>query len=121
MALELNPEVERQVVERARAAGTTTNDYVAGLLQAASSNLEIDPVTRVRDLLRQWQQHDHTPTAAPAPNDGTLTPSEALFRQWEQEDAKLSDEERHAEEERWQQFQQDINARRLASGMRPIF
>ncbi|MGH2344774.1 MAG: hypothetical protein ACRDG4_06080, partial [Chloroflexota bacterium] len=63
----------------------------------------------------------HTPVTAPAPNDGTLTPSEALFRQWEQEDAKLTDEERQAEEVRRQQFQQDINAQRAASGMRPIF
>ena len=75
----------------------------------------------MRSLLRRWQQHDQTPTAAPAPNDGTLTPSEALFLQWEHEDATLSDEARQAEEERWQQFQQGIDAERRASGVRPIF
>ncbi len=121
MSLELNPDVERQVVERARAAGTTVSDYIARLLQAAAPVAALDPAARVRSLLYQWQQQDHTPTAAPAPNDGTLTPSEALFRQWEQEDATLTDEERQVEEERWQQFQQGINAQRLASGMRPIF
>ncbi|HVA92208.1 MAG TPA: hypothetical protein VNL71_20470 [Chloroflexota bacterium] len=90
MALELNPEIERQVLELAQAAGTTANDYVAGLLQAADPTASPDPATRVRELLHQWQQYDRTPTASPAPNDGALTPSEALFRQWEREDATLS-------------------------------
>jgi hypothetical protein len=121
MALELNPEVERQVLECAQAAGTPVSDYVAGLLQAAASTTSLYPAARIRGLLHQWQQFDHTPVAAPAPNAGTLTPSEALFRQWEQEDAKLTDEERQAEDIRWQQFQQDIDAQRLASGMQPIF
>jgi len=121
MSLELNPEVERQVLERAQAAGTTASDYVAGLLQAGAPIAAPDPAARMRGLLHQWQQDDCTPTAAPAPNDGTQTPSEALFRQWEREDATLTDEERQAEEVRWQQFQQGINAQRLASGMPPIF
>ncbi len=120
MSLELNPDVERQVLERAQAAGTTASDYIARLLQAAAPIASPDPAARVRGLLKEWQ-HDHTPTAAPAPHDGTLTPSEALSRQWEQEDANLTDEVRQAEEERWQQFQQGINAQRVASGMRPIF
>ena len=121
MALELSPEVERQVLERARAAGITADDYLARLLQAADPVAPPDPVAQVRSLLHQWQQLDHTPTAAPAPNDGTLSPSEALFRQWEREDAAMSDEARQAEEECWQQFQQGIDAERRASGMRPIF
>jgi len=44
-----------------------------------------------------------------------------LFRQWEREDADLTDEERRIEQARWHQFQQGIDAERLASGMRPIF
>ena len=34
MSLDLNPEVETQVLERARAAGTTASEYLAGLLRA---------------------------------------------------------------------------------------
>jgi hypothetical protein len=119
--LDLHPDIERQILARAQAAGITANDYVARLLQAAAPGTAPDPVARVRRLLSEWQQHDHTPTATPAPIDGTLTPSEALFRQWEEEDAGLTDDERQAEENYWQEFQQSINAERTAAGMRPIF
>jgi hypothetical protein len=121
VSLELNPEVERQVLERARAAGTTASDYIAQLLQAYTTIASPNPIARVHGLLNQWQFQDRSPTSAPAPNDGTFTASEALFRQWEREDANLTDEERQAEEKRWQQFQRDINSDRVASGMRPIF
>lgn len=100
MSLDLHPDIERRMVARAQAAGISPSDYIARLLAAANPPVAPDPVAR--GLLRDWQQHDHTPTAAPAPSDGTLTPSEALFRQWEQEDATLTDAERRAEEERWQ-------------------
>lgn len=121
MSLDLHPDIERQVLVRAAAAGISANDYIARLLEATTPTAESDPVARVRGLLHDWQQQDHTPSAAPAPNDGSLTPSEALFRQWEQEDASLTDEERQTAEEWWQEFQRDINAERAAAGMRPVF
>jgi hypothetical protein len=80
-----------------------------------------NPADRVRALLIQWQLRDGTPTARPAPNDGSLTPSEALFRQWEEEDAMLTDEERASHEALWRQFQDGIDAERDAAGMRRIF
>jgi hypothetical protein len=121
VSLDLQPDIERQVVACAQAAGVTANDYIARLLEAATPTAASDAVARVRGLLHDWQQQDHTSTAAPAPNDGSLTPSEALFRQWEQEDASLTEEERQAEEERWQQSQQGNNAERVAADMRQIF
>lgn len=72
--------------------GTTANEYSARLLEAAAPISAPDPVARVCSLLVQWQQQGNTPIAAPSPNDGTLTPSEALFREWEQDDATLTDE-----------------------------
>jgi hypothetical protein len=118
MSLDLNPEVESQVLERARAAGTTASEYIARLLRSdAPAPSPSDPIARVREL----RQQDDTPTALPPPNDGTMTPSEALFRQWEREDAALTDEERQAEEALWQQFQQGINAERDVAGMRRLF
>ena len=109
------------MLERAEVAGISASDYIARLLLGTIPRIVPAPVARVRDLLREWQQDDHTPTVAPAPDHGTLTPSEALFRQWEREDAALTDEERRVEEAQWHQFQQGIDAERLASGMRPIF
>jgi hypothetical protein len=121
MSLDLHPDVERLVMARAQAAGMSPSDYLARLLAAGISTAAPTPAERVHALLQEWQQADGTPTAMPAPNEGTLTPSEALFRQWEQEDAGLSEDERRAEAEAWQQFQQDINAERAAARMRPIF
>ena len=121
MPLDLSPEVEHQVLARARAAGTTANDYIARLLQAAVPDTSADSLARIRSLLAEWQKQDNTPIALPAANEGALSASEALFRQWEQEDATLTDEERQAQEELWQQFQLGINAERAAAGMRAIF
>jgi hypothetical protein len=99
MPLNLDPEMERQVLERAQDAGMNANDYIAGMLRATAPDRAPDPVARVRSLLSQWQRQDATPVAPPGPNDGTLTPSEALFRRWEQEDAGLSEDARRAEED----------------------
>ena len=105
MSLEIHPEVERQVLERAKVAGISASDYIATLLRGTAPSIVPAAAARVRDLLREWQQDDHTPIAAPAPDDGTRTPSEALFRQWEREDAALTDEERRVGEAQWHQFQ----------------
>ncbi|MBC8142580.1 MAG: hypothetical protein H7Y38_14200 [Armatimonadetes bacterium] len=78
-------------------------------------------LAHARALISKWQTADNTPTAAPAPNDGTTSPSEALFRQWEREDELLTDEDREAQARLWEQFQQGINAERAASGTRLIF
>jgi hypothetical protein len=122
VSLELSPEIEREVLARAQAMGTTANEYLARLLREARGPITAPtPVAHVRTLLAQWQQLDNTPTAAPAPNDGSLTPSEALFREWEQEDASLTEAERQANDELWRQFQREMNAERTAIGMRPIF
>lgn len=101
MSLDLHPDIERQVLVRAQAAGVTPSDYVAGLLGAATPSGATDPVERVRELLQEWQRHDRIPTAPAPPGDGTMTPSKALFRQWEQEDAGMNEDERRAAEARW--------------------
>lgn len=119
MSLELPPELESTVREYAEAEGVSINDLIARHFPPRMAKR--DPVAHVKSLLAQWQQQDNTPTTLPAPNDGTLTPSEALFRKWDAEDALLTDEERQAQAEQWQQFQQGINAERAANGMRLIF
>jgi hypothetical protein len=93
MSLELNPEVERLLLERAGAAGTSASDYVARLLQVAPPADLPDSIVRVVAMLNEWQQRDHTPIAAPVPNDSGLTPSEALFRLWDREDANMTEAE----------------------------
>lgn len=49
-----------------------------------------------------------------------MTPTQALFKQWEEEDANLTPEEIAADLQFWEEVQQSINEERLKAGRRPI-
>lgn len=49
-----------------------------------------DPKARVRALLAEWQAQDNTPRLPPLPARGAETPTQALFRKWEMEDATMT-------------------------------
>jgi hypothetical protein len=66
-----------------------------------------DSAEHVDDLISLWQHQDGTPVARPAPNDGTMTPSEALFRKWASEDALLTADEAEAEARFWKELQSE--------------
>jgi hypothetical protein len=63
-----------------------------------------DTPARVTNLLREWQREDNTPVMQTPLNDGTMTPSEALFRKWAAEDSLLTPEEAKAEEQFWDSY-----------------
>jgi len=74
-------------------------------LPAAPSDNELDA------KLRQWQEQDNT----------KLMPSRTateLFAEWDKEDANMTEEEREAEGQLWEDFQQGINKTRAELGMR---
>jgi hypothetical protein len=81
----------------------------------------IDPRDRVNALLAQWQAADNTPLRPPIPTRPGETPTQALFRKWEEEDARMTDEERDAEEKFWEEYEQSINAERTKLSMRTLF
>jgi hypothetical protein len=123
MSLELKPETEDAVREYAEREGVSVDELLARTFAKkppARSAVSASEKERAVALLRRWQQ-EMPAVAPPPPNDGSLTPSEALFRQWEQEDAALTDAQRAEQEELWQDYQQGIGAERAASGMRPLF
>lgn len=120
MSLELAPEVERAVAERAAAEGISINELLSRYFRPAPPRPQTS-VERVKSLLTQWQHMDNTPVARPLPNDGSMTPSEALFQQWDHEDDSLSEAERQTQEDLWEEFKRGINAERAAAGMRLIF
>lgn len=119
MSLELAPEVENTVREYAEAEGVSINDLIARTFPPRTARR--DPAEHVRNLLSQWQQQDGTRFAQPAPNDGAMTPSEALFQKWVEEDEQMSEAERQLHAESWEKFKQDVNSERDAAGMRLIF
>jgi hypothetical protein len=64
-------------------------------------------VANVEALISEWQRQDNTPAGSPPPNDGTMTPSEALFRKWEAEDATLTTKQIEEEIRFWEAYQRD--------------
>jgi hypothetical protein len=123
MSLELSPEIEQVVRERATAEGVSVNDLLARTFAPEMADVRPpnDPIAHVRALLAGWQASDHTPSLPQAPPRSGETPTEALFRMWEEEDAHLTDKEVESEEQLWEAFQQGINATRSEQGMRRLF
>lgn len=123
MSLELSPEVEHAVRQRAAAKGVSINDLLARtfVLDMQEELLSQDPKERVRALLAEWQAQDNTPRLPPIPMREGETPTAALFRKWEEEDAGMTDEEVKADEQLWEEFRDGVNAERLNAGMRTLF
>lgn len=85
------------------------------VVNGASPLYEMDSSTassHVNALLHKWQHDDNTPVAQPAPNDGTMTASEALFKKWAAEDALLTPEEVEEETKFWKDYL--LNDQRVA-------
>lgn len=79
------------------------------------------PIEAMRAQLREWQAQDQTPTATLPPTGPGISPTAALFQQWEAEDAAMTDEERAADEKLWEEVQQGLDTERKESGMRTLF
>lgn len=133
--IELTPEQEARLNAVARHNGIAPAEALKKLLDAHLPSLSPgeepaqykqqdipgDPKARVRALLSEWQTQDNTPTLPLIPTQNSETPTQALFRKWEEEDAAMTDEEREAEDRLWKEFQQSINAERAKAGMRTLF
>ena len=124
MSLDLSPAQEAEIIERAASVGISRE-----LMQRALSTpppiqkpQPIAPETakeRVERLIAEWQQADNTPVYYPPVREG-MTPTQALFKQWEEEDANLTPEEIAADRQFWEEVQQSMNEERLKAGRRPI-
>jgi hypothetical protein len=121
MSLDISPEVENLLEQEARRAGVSVDTLLTRTFAPQTEPPSVNSAKQIRDLLTAWQKADNTPIALPAPNDGSMTPSEALFQQWRQEAIHMTDDEKQAEEHLWQQFQENINTERDACGMRRIY
>ena len=123
MSLDLTPEIEDVVRERAAAEGVSVNDLLARTFAMNRSPLPpaTDPREHVRAVLAEWRTTDNTPFSPPIPKRNGETTSEALFRKWEEEDANTTDRERDEEAEFWRVFQQAIDDERTTGSMRKLF
>jgi len=126
--IELTPDQEARLQAAARQNGIAPAEVVKRLVEEhlppLSSDTETapsDPKAQVLALLARWQAEDHTPALPPLPARNGETPTQALFRKWEEEEATITEEEREAEGRLWDDIQQGINAERAKSGMRTLF
>jgi hypothetical protein len=83
--------------------------------------LRNDPKAGVHALLAQWQAADNTPILPPIPMRPGETPTQALFRKWDEEAANMTDEECEQEHKFWEEFKQSIDEERIRAGIRTIF
>ena len=123
MAMQLPPETESRVREAADRAGVTivellnrtfappsngahhSNPADPDGTNRASSVAEETPeetCARVQGLLHQWQK-DY---GLPVPPGGFKTVGE-LFAEWNEEDAKMTDEEREEERRFWEDYERE--------------
>ena len=97
LTVELTPEEEARLQERARQEGLPTEEYVRRRLLADLNG------------------------AGFSEQKPTRSRTEELLAQWEAEDAKLTPEELAAEEADWKEFQANINAYRAEQGEEPVY
>ncbi len=113
MQIDLTPTEAARLDAAARRAGLTPSELVKRL---ALDHLPEAPPPVEGGLdarLRQWQEQDGKPLTPDVP-------ARALFARWAKEDASMTDAERAAEDQLWDQFQKSLNATRASLGMRQL-
>ena len=110
MSLDLSPEVETVVRDRAQALGVSVNDLLARTFAPEKTEAKTvnDPEAHIQALLARWQTEDNTPILPPIPTLPGETPTQALFRKWAEEDARMTDEEREAEDQLWEDIDKGL-------------
>ena len=112
MSLDVSPEIENMVRQRAAAEGVSINDLLARTFAPEKEPPVSEPIERVQQLLARWQAEDHTPIVPPMPTQSRETPTQALFRKWEEEDAHMTEEEKEAEDRLWEDIEKGIDENR---------
>lgn len=121
MSLDVRPEIENMVRQRAAAEGVSIDDLLARTF-APGKKLQPagDPVEHVRQLLVRWQSEDRTPIMPPVPLRNGETPTQALFRSWKEEDARMTEEEKEAEDLLWEDIEKGLNENRSTLRLRRL-
>ena len=99
ITIDLTPSEEAQLSEAAQKSGMAPSDLLRKLpkdyLPAVSGTNEDE----LSSLLRRLQEQDGTKLFPDVP-------AQTLFAQWAEEDAKMTDEEREAEDRLWEELEE---------------
>ena len=104
--LNLAPETESLLVEEAAREGVMVDTLLRR--HFASHPAPASEAARVQGLLTKWQSE----YGLPVPPGGYQTTAE-LFARWNTEDSLLTDQERQAEREAWEQRERERSSRPL--------
>jgi hypothetical protein len=110
MPLELAPDVEREVQERADRTGMTPSEFIHTLLQVTTKPTtpssqtkrgkeQEERLAQARAKMHAWQQE----YGLPVPEDGFKSTA-TLFEQWRAEDANMTPQEQEEERRFWAEF-----------------
>lgn len=119
LLINLTPTEEAQLSAAATQTGLAPEAFAEKLVREHLPT--VSPMEEMRRRLREWQRQDNTPLSQPVPPRNGLTPTAALFEQWADEDARMTDTEREADDRLWEDFQKGIDAERRNTGMRTLF
>lgn len=115
MSLDLSPELESAVRERAAAEGVSVNDLLERTF--AIGRQETPPVhnprAHVQSLLDKWRATDSTPAMPTILTRPSETPTQALFRRWNEEDKLMTDEQKDEEDKLWEDIEKGLKENRL--------
>ncbi len=111
LLINLTPAEEAQLSAAARQTGLAPEAFAEKLVREHLPTSA--PAEELDRKLRQWQEQDGTRLMP------TRTAAE-LFAQWDKGVARMTEEERDAEDRLWEDFQKGINQTRAALGMRPL-
>lgn len=116
ITIDFSPTQAEQLANIAREEGVAPATLVQQLVAAHLPSR--NPVAQVQALLAQWQAEDKSFSVIPSlVSQAGDDPTKALFRTWDEEDARMTDDERRAEDKLWQEFLDGLGETRAALGM----
>ena len=113
MSIDFEPHVERALRDRAASKGISVGELLERTFIEPAVTEPEDSVARVKRLIAEWQRQDGTPKLPPVPTLPGETQTQALRRMWAEEDAKMTDEERDAEDRLWEDLAPALTRRNL--------
>ncbi len=126
LVIELTQDQEEALVEAARLEGVAPNALAARVLAEHLPSLRHHGAAgevqqRVLTLLASWRAQDGVASKLGRAGGRSGEPAAEMFREWEREDAALTEEQSAEAETLWESFRESVDAERIRAGMRTLF
>ena len=95
------PSEEARLSAAARQTGLTPGEWIKRLALERLPTTSVDVEEEIDAKLRQWQEQDGVKLMPDIP-------ARELFAQWAEKDARMTDEEREAEDRLWEDIEKSL-------------